>query len=180
MSIFECKKIIVVGNEGSGKTTFAEELAEILGLPLIHLDKEYWQPGWRETPREQWFEKQKQLISGDSWIIDGNYESSLKERFQAADAVIFMDIAVPVCCKNLIKRRIKYSTTPRSDLPEVCPEFIRVDQLRKVLLYPQTERNRVLSYMHRFPREEMHSFYTLSAAKKWLAALRRGEEPKQR
>ena len=38
---------------------FSRKLAEIKGLPLIHLDKEFWNNGWIETPREEWVKKQK-------------------------------------------------------------------------------------------------------------------------
>ncbi len=168
MGVRECKKILIVGNCGSGKTTFATRLAKLLELPLIHLDAEFWNPGWEATPREQWIEKVRALCTKDEWIIDGNYGSTLKERFQQADCVIFMDISRPTCFANLVKRRIKYHSTDRPDMPPDCPEILRGDMLRKMWFYPGSERNRVLSYMTRFPRREMHTFYTLKAANKWL------------
>lgn len=171
MGVRDCKKIIVIGNCGSGKTTFATKLAEILNLPLTHLDAEFWQPGWNTTPREQWLEKVKTMAAGDEWILDGNYGSTLKIRFLEADCVIFMDISRPTCFINLFKRRIKYHTKPRPDMPEDCPEIIRRDELIRTWNYPKAERNRVLSYMTRFPKKEMHTFYSLKAAKDWLASL---------
>ena len=171
MGVRDCKKIIVVGNAGSGKTVFATRLSEILGLPLIHLDKEYWLPDWRETPREDWIEKHKRLYERDEWIIDGTYGVLLKERFQQADAVLFLDVSRPRCYINLVKRRIKYANKPRPDMPEDCPEFIRPDQLKKVWRFPNSNRNRIMSYMVRFPRKEMHTFYTESAAEDWLDKL---------
>lgn len=171
MGVRDCKKIVVIGNCGSGKTTFAIRLAEILNLPLTHLDAEFWNPGWTGTPREQWLEKVRHLSSGDEWILDGNYGSTLKERFLAADCVIFMDISRPTCYKNLVKRRLKYHSKQRPDMPEDCPEILRRDLMRKTWYYPKAERNRVLSYMTRFPRKEMHTFYTLRAADKWLDQL---------
>lgn len=171
MGVRDCKKIIVVGNCGSGKTVFATRLAELLELPLIHLDSKYWQPGWNKTPREQWIEKVRTMTQDDEWILDGNYGSTLKERFLAADCVIFMDISRPTCYKNLVKRRAKYHSKQRPDMPEDCPEILRYDMLKKTWYYPRAERNRVLSYMARFPREEMHTFYSLKAANKWLRKL---------
>lgn len=171
MGMRDCKKIIVIGNAGSGKTQFAKRLAEIMNLPLIHLDKEFWQPGWRETPRELWLEKHKKLIEDDEWIIDGNYSSNLKERFLLADAVLFLDISRPRCYINLLKRYAKNKGQERDDLPEDCPEFLRPDQFRKVWFFPGSSRNRILSYMMRYPRPEMHTFYNLKAADKWLDIL---------
>ncbi len=40
MGMRDCKKIIVIGNVGSGKTQFAKRLTEIMNLPLIQLDKD--------------------------------------------------------------------------------------------------------------------------------------------
>lgn len=171
MGVRDCKKIIVVGNAGSGKTVFATRLSEILGLPLINLDKEYWRPGWKETPREAWLEKHKNLVAGDEWIIDGNYSALLKERFLQADAVMFLDVSCTQCYINLFKRKIKYSHIDRPDLPEDCPEFIRPDQLKKIIHFSKGGRNRILSYMVRFPRKEMHTFYTLKSANEWLDEL---------
>lgn len=171
MGMRDCKKIIVVGNCGSGKTRFSLRLAEILNLPLIHLDKEYWLPGWRETPREEWIEKHRALIKGNEWIIDGNYSACLKDRFLEADAVLFLDISRPRCYLNLLKRKKEFADKDREDLPPECPEFLRPDQFKKVWYFPTSTRNRIMSYMMRFPREQMHTFYTTKAADEWLDAL---------
>lgn len=36
------KRIIVIGGNGSGKTTFSLELAKKLKTPLIHLEQYFW------------------------------------------------------------------------------------------------------------------------------------------
>ncbi len=44
----EMQRVLVIGISGAGKTTLSQALAERTGLPLIHLDREFWQPaGWR-------------------------------------------------------------------------------------------------------------------------------------
>jgi len=40
----------VIGCGGSGKST----LSRRLGLPLVNLDREYWQPGWLQPSKEEW------------------------------------------------------------------------------------------------------------------------------
>ena len=42
------ERILVLGPCGAGKSTPAVKLGAKLGLPVIHLDKEYWRPGWVE------------------------------------------------------------------------------------------------------------------------------------
>jgi adenylate kinase family enzyme len=60
------KRVTVVGSPGAGKSTFSKRLAAKLNLELIHLDKEYWQPGWVETPKEQWKTRQKVLVERET------------------------------------------------------------------------------------------------------------------
>src|SRR4029077_16885614 len=40
-------RIMVVGNAGAGKSTFARRLGGKLALPVIHLDSHFWRPGWQ-------------------------------------------------------------------------------------------------------------------------------------
>ncbi|HXH32649.1 MAG TPA: AAA family ATPase [Bacteriovoracaceae bacterium] len=40
------KKILLLGSSGSGKTVMATTLANMLGLPVIHLDRYRFDPDW--------------------------------------------------------------------------------------------------------------------------------------
>lgn len=39
------KRTVIIGNSGSGKTFLARALAAGSGIPVIHLDEIFWQPG---------------------------------------------------------------------------------------------------------------------------------------
>lgn len=45
------ERILVLGPCGAGKSTLAAQLGKRLDLPVIHLDSEYWRPGWVEPHR---------------------------------------------------------------------------------------------------------------------------------
>ncbi|MBB5704439.1 adenylate kinase family enzyme [Ochrobactrum daejeonense] len=47
------KRIMVIGGAGSGKSSLARTLGEISGLPVIHVDVLYWQPGWTMRPQDE-------------------------------------------------------------------------------------------------------------------------------
>lgn len=63
LNILGYSRIIIVGNNGSGKSFLAKELSVITGLPLIHLDVEFWRPNWEQPPKEEWIKKQMELTS---------------------------------------------------------------------------------------------------------------------
>jgi tRNA A37 N6-isopentenylltransferase MiaA len=47
------QRVVIIGRGASGKSALAVELAKITGLPVIELDKIFWQPGLVATPRDQ-------------------------------------------------------------------------------------------------------------------------------
>lgn len=74
------RRITVLGSSGAGKSTLAVALRADTGLPVVHLDKEYWQPGWTEPDRDAWNARLAGLAAAPEWIIDGQYGSSLHAR----------------------------------------------------------------------------------------------------
>ncbi|TDL23985.1 hypothetical protein BD410DRAFT_820528 [Rickenella mellea] len=67
-------RVHIVGN--SGESTLAKELAEMLGVPSIHMDRVFWKPGWQEPTNEEFAAKLRALLDQypDGWVIDGNYD----------------------------------------------------------------------------------------------------------
>ncbi|MFC3746117.1 DNA topology modulation protein [Paenibacillus sp. GCM10012306] len=117
-------KIMIIGSNGSGKSTFSRELGEILQLPVYHLDLYFWKPGWVQTPNEEWVDLIKGLVEREEWIIDGYYGRTLDIRMQAADVIVLFDLSPWITTYRVIKRRIQYHGKSRPDLNEACPESI--------------------------------------------------------
>jgi adenylate kinase family enzyme len=57
------RRIVVWGVTGSGKTTFAQALGQVLGVPAIQLDALFWKTGWVETPDDQFRAKIERAVS---------------------------------------------------------------------------------------------------------------------
>ena len=148
-------RIIVVGSAGSGKSWISKHISQETGYKLIHLDNEYWQPGWVKTPRPEWILKQEKLISGEKWIVDGNYESTMELRFKAADLIVFLDINRFTCIWSAVKRTGK----KRSDLPDYLEEpcvFNKefFDFCKWIWSYPKKGRNIVLDLHEKYAEKE--------------------------
>ena len=116
------RRLLVIGSPAAGKSTFAHKLAESVGLPLIHLDAEYHLPGWIEPEEHVWDARLDELLAGESWIIDGNFGSSLKCRLARADTVCVLDYPTILCLWRVVKRITSLHGRVRPDAAPGCPE----------------------------------------------------------
>ena len=100
-------KISIVGGSGSGKSTLCNILSKELNLPAIHLDAINYNANWVEVDKN----KRDQIITQKSleekWIIDGNYNKTLKDRFYKADLIIWLDYSTYMQLKGIFKRYLK-------------------------------------------------------------------------
>lgn len=100
-------RVVVTGIAGAGKSTFSRALSARTGLPLIHLDLEYWKPGWTRPSEDEWRRKQRGLLEGDTWIADGNYPETLDLRLDLADTVVVLDTPWWVCAARAFRRGVR-------------------------------------------------------------------------
>lgn len=100
------KRAVILGRGGAGKSTLARRLGELTKLPVIELDKLFWQPGLVPTSRDQWIAAQQKLIREERWIMDGDLGlyDAVEVRFQAADTIIFLDFSLIRCAWRALRR----------------------------------------------------------------------------
>ncbi|MFC3801467.1 DNA topology modulation protein [Cohnella sp. GCM10012308] len=144
------ERILIIGSAGSGKSTLAQRLGEQLNLPIIHLDRHYWKPGWIPTPNEEWDQFVIEATNQEQWIMDGNYSRTLNLRLKRADTVIFLDMPTWLCVYRIIKRRIRFHGKTRPDLNEGCPEKLDRVFFKWVWNYKKRSRASVLDQIMHF------------------------------
>lgn len=104
LNILKCEKISILGPSGSGKSTLAIKLADLINLPVYHIDEMFWKPNWESLDKKILFKQIKQITKTKKWIIEGNYTKSLKNRFKRSDVVIFLDYSKEFCINSLNER----------------------------------------------------------------------------
>ena len=161
------RRVLVVGCSGAGKTTFAMQLADVLDLPVIHLDIEYWRPGWQHPPQDEWPARVDDLAARDDWVMDGNYGATLERRLARAQAAIFLDVPRLTCLCRVIVRSWRYRGRPGPGLPAGCPERLEWQFLMWVWNYEQRSRGRVVSLLAGSGLPVVH-LRTRREAERWL------------
>ena len=100
-------RISVRGTSGSGKTTFAGELARRLAVPHIELDALHHGPNWSEPTLEEFRERVAPLLAREGWVIDGNYEGKLGDLVtREADTVVWLDLPLRLVLPRLWRRTV--------------------------------------------------------------------------
>ncbi|MCA1815351.1 MAG: DNA topology modulation protein [Acidobacteria bacterium] len=164
------KKILVIGSGGAGKSTFAARLGERLGLPVVHLDRLYWNPGWVKTPEPEFRGRVADAIARDAWIMDGNYSGTLDVRLEACDTVVFLDVPRAVCVWRIVKRTVTYRNGRRPDMAEGCREKFNPEFMRWVWDYPERTRPKILKRLEEHARgKNIYILRTQSEIERFLA-----------
>ncbi|WP_102027686.1 DNA topology modulation protein [Salirhabdus sp. Marseille-P4669] len=148
------KKIALIGSGGSGKSTFSKQLGAKFHIKVWHLDQLLWKSNWTPTSREEQIQIQKELVKEEEWIIDGNYNSTLDIRLEAADTILFFDLPRTVCVYRVLKRMIKYRNQTRPDMAEGCREKLDFHFLKWIWNFPKSKRPNLLRKLERLSKEK--------------------------
>jgi adenylate kinase family enzyme len=138
------KKIAIIGSSGSGKSTLAKEIKNHLNMPLYHLDALHWKPGWVMMDHDEKVKLQKDLVSTECWIIDGNYASTLHIRLEAADTIIILDLSKWICLYRAIKRTILFKNKSRPDMALGNKERFDWHFLKYIYDFPKKTKPRIM------------------------------------
>ena len=146
------KRILILGPSGAGKSTLARRIGERLGLPVVHLDAIYWNPGWVPTEIGRFREMVAEAAARDKWVMDGNHTTHLDLRLPRAEAVIWLDLPRYVYFLRSVWRMIRNFGRERDDVGSGCPERFELSFFRDwVWTYPTRSRARHAELMANLP-----------------------------
>lgn len=165
------RRILILGNGGAGKTSFALRLATKWQCPVFHLDTLYWCNGWQHVPQTQWQQELAQILAMPAWIIEGTPMRDLELRLKAADTIIFIDINRWTCLWRVIKKGLlKFCSTSTAD-PTGCPvRGISWHALRWVWRFPKKTRLQLTQMLQAYADKTIY-LTSVTAVNNYLKAL---------
>ena len=145
------ERILIIGCGGSGKSTLARAMGEKLGIPVVHLDKLWWKPGWVESSREEFDEKLAGVLNEPQWIMDGNFDRTIHRRIARCDTVIYLDFNRFACLMGVLKRVLTTYGKTRPDMAQGCPERLDWEFLRWVWNFNKNKREKNYRLLNETP-----------------------------
>jgi adenylate kinase family enzyme len=174
------RRVVVVGTTGAGKTTFAREVAAIIGAPHTELDALYWEPGWTPAELDVFRARASELVVTPTWVVDGNYGQVRDLVWGHADTFVWLDYPMPlIMCRLFVRslrRGIRHEHLWNGNHERLSSQFLNRDSLflwawkthwRRRREYPQHLREPVYAHLN-----VLH-FRGPTETERWLRAMRR-------
>jgi adenylate kinase family enzyme len=150
------RRVSVVGNSGSGKSTVARAIATRLGVPWIELDSLYHQPGWTPMPEGDFRATVAEHVAADGWVIDGNYNVVRPLVWARADTVVWLDLPRRVVMRRVVARTLTRAVR-RVELwngnRERWRNLLRLDQDQSIIVWSWRQHGK---YAHRYAAAMTH------------------------
>ena len=141
-------------------------------VPVVHLDRLYWGPGWTPTPDDAWEAVNREVAAAEAWIIDGNYSQTMDIRLAWADTVVFLDRPRTVCTWNVLRRWLTHRGSSRPDMGAGLNEKLDLEFLRWVWGFPSRSRPGVLARLAALPvTVSVIHLTSTGAARAWLESI---------
>ncbi len=102
------QRVSVIGISGSGKSTIARRLAQILKCDHYELDAIYFGPGWTARDKEEFDAIVEEISARDRWVIDGSYETWTVAGpiWKRADTVVWPRLSRAATMRRLFRRSL--------------------------------------------------------------------------
>lgn len=98
-------RIVIMGNSGSGKTTFARRLAAERALPALCLDAIAFENGPIRRPLEESVAALERFMTEHpGWIVEGCYGDLIEAALPRADELLFPNPGTDACIQHCRSR----------------------------------------------------------------------------
>lgn len=159
-------RICIIGGSGTGKTTLANNLGKQLNLPIYHIDGIHHLPNWEIRDKDERDKIILQKTDEERWIIDGTYRSTLKQRLEKSDYVIYLDYSTFAQIKGALGRFIKNHGREKQEIPG-CNEKMSWKFFFWVVNWRKNKRQTIIDTLQNVNNDKVHIFKTRKQLNKW-------------
>lgn len=159
-------KISIIGGSGTGKTTLATNLGNELKIPVYHIDGIHHLQNWKIRDKEERDKIILEKVNECKWIIDGTYSSTLKQRLENSDLIIYLDYSSISQIKGILGRYIKNHGKEKKEIPG-CKERLSLEFFIWVLNWRKNKRERIIETIKQIEQDKILIFKNRKELEKW-------------
>lgn len=160
------ERICIIGGSGTGKTTLSNNLGKELNLPVYHIDGIHHLKDWKIRDKEERDKIILEKVAETKWIIDGTYRSTLQQRLEKADSVIYLDYSTFAQIIGVLKRFIKNHGKEKEEIPG-CKEQMNWNFFLFVLNWRKNKREEILEKINIIDNNKVYVFNNRKQLNKW-------------
>jgi adenylate kinase family enzyme len=100
------RRILIIGNSGSGKSALGERLAALVNIPVYDLDLLHWDGNGYGQKRDEDVARRMvlELTSRAGWIVEGVFGWLAEVALPTATALIWLDFPWSLCRTGILAR----------------------------------------------------------------------------
>jgi len=160
------ERICIIGGSGTGKTTLSNNLGKELKLPVYHIDGIHHLKDWKIRDKDERDKIILNKLNDPKWIIDGTYRSTLQQRLEKSDYVIYLDYSSFAQVVGVLKRLIKNHGKEKVEIPG-CKEQMNWKFFFCVVNWRKNKRTEILEKINKIDSNKIHVFNNRRQLNKW-------------
>ena len=162
-------KILVIGASGSGKSTFAREIARHLDLTYIPTDPFYWDKDWQQVPDDVVRARVMEVLQRSEWVMDGNFDDLREEVWAKADCILWLNFPFTIVAWRVILRNLRWWFTREEIWSGNRMTFQHaLNGIRHSLRSYWKKKPSYPVWLQEYPQQKVHIFPSSRAAQQWL------------
>ena len=145
---------------------FIFDLGKELNLPVYHIDGIHHLKNWEIRDKNERDQIILEKVAQSKWIIDGTYRSTLEQRLEKADTVIYLDYSTLAQTIGVLKRFIKNHGKEKEEIPG-CKEQMNWEFFKFVLNWRKDKRAEILEKTNKIDSNKLYIFHNRKQLNKW-------------